>query len=176
MKIEPAELPDINLCYQMNKSYATEYVWQMQTREQEHSLEIRFDTVRLPRPMRVEYPRNPDELLEHWQADNCFLVIRDPEENVAGFVDAQPQPWLNELWIANLVVDHRYRRQGMAARLLKAAGRWAAAQNLKRITLEMQSKNYPAICFAKKNGFKYCGYNERYYANGDIALFFTRSV
>jgi hypothetical protein len=36
----------------------------------------------------------------------------------------------------------------------------------------MQSKNYPAIAFCKKQGMAYCGYSDRYYANQDIALFF----
>jgi ribosomal protein S18 acetylase RimI-like enzyme len=43
------------------------------------------------------------------------------------------------------------------------------------MTLEIQTKNHPAISFAQKHGFQFCGYNERYYPNGDIALFFSRS-
>ena len=36
----------------------------------------------------------------------------------------------------------------------------------------MQSKNFPAICFAQKHGLNFCGYNDRYYHNQDLALFF----
>jgi RimJ/RimL family protein N-acetyltransferase len=52
------------------------------------------------------------------------------------------------------------------------------AENLgsRRIVLEMQPKNYAAIHLAQKLGFDLCGYNDRYYANHDIALFFAKGV
>jgi RimJ/RimL family protein N-acetyltransferase len=40
----------------------------------------------------------------------------------------------------------------------------------------MQSKNYPAIALARKLGFSYSGYSDRYYADQDIALFFYLGV
>jgi hypothetical protein len=40
----------------------------------------------------------------------------------------------------------------------------------------VQSKKYPAICFLEKNGFDFCGYNERFYRNQDIALYFGRGL
>jgi hypothetical protein len=40
----------------------------------------------------------------------------------------------------------------------------------------MQPKNYPAICLAQKLGFDLCGYNDRYFANQDIALFFAKNL
>jgi ribosomal protein S18 acetylase RimI-like enzyme len=75
-----------------------------------------------------------------------------------------------------LVIDGAYRRQGFGSRLIKAARRWALEQNLLQLMLEIQTKNHPAISFAQKHGFQFCGYNERYYPNGDIALFFSLSV
>lgn len=174
MQVRPAELADLNICYHIDASYTTEYVWQMQLQEDEHALDVRFDTVRLPRSMRVAYPRQPDELLEHWQQDNCFLVAYNNRDDLTGFVDGQPVQ--NQLWLFNLVVAIPYRRTGVGASLLKAAMRWAVARNLSQLTLEIQTKNYPAISFAHKHGFRFCGFNERYYPNGDIALFFSRSL
>lgn len=176
MRIYPAELVDLNLCCQLSMSYTTDYVWQMQTRENGRTIDVRFDTVRLPRPMRVDYPRSPDELALHWQQDGCFLVARQGDDEVIGFLDAWPQPWQNLLWISNLVIDQNYRRQGFGSRLLKSARRWARERELAQLMLEVQTKNHPAISFAQKHGFQFCGYNERYYPNGDIALFFSLSV
>jgi ribosomal protein S18 acetylase RimI-like enzyme len=176
MHINAAELADINQCYHLNLDYTTEYVWQMHSRENGRAIEVRFDPVRLPRSMRVAYPRSPDELLEHWQQEGCFLVIRNLADELAGFIDGWPQPWQNLLWISNLAVDQAYRRQGFGSRLLKAATRWAQAQQLHQLMLEVQTKNHPAISFAYKHGFQFCGYNERYYPSGDIALFFSLSV
>ena len=158
-------------------TYTTDYVWQMQTRENDRTVAVRFDTIRLPRPMRVEYPRSPDELVDHWQQDDgCFLVVRNIQDEVIGFLDAQPHPWQKLLWISNLVIDQPYRQQGFGSRLIKVASRWALKRDLARLMVEVQTKNHPAISFAQKHGFQFCGYNERYYPNGDIALFFSLSL
>jgi ribosomal protein S18 acetylase RimI-like enzyme len=170
------EFIELSHCYNLNAAYATTYVWQMQSSEHERRTEIRFDSVRLPRPMQVAYPRSADELLEHWQQEACFLVISNPAEQIVGFVDAQPRIWQNLLWISNLVIDKASRRQGYGTRLLQAVEVWARQEKIDRLMLEMQTKNYPAIAFAQKHGFKFCGYNDRYYPNGDIALFFEKSI
>lgn len=176
MQVYPAELADLNLCYQISGSYTTDYVWQMQTQDAKRRTDIRFDVIRLPRSMQVEYPRSADELLEHWEQDGCFLVIRDLRDEVVGFLDAVPKPWQNLLWISNLVIQKDYRRQGFGTILFEAAKRWSLQHRLNNVMIETQTKNYPAISFAQQLGFRYCGYNERYYSNGDIALFFFQSL
>jgi ribosomal protein S18 acetylase RimI-like enzyme len=176
MRPRPAKLVDVNFCCQLSPAYTTAYVWQMRTRETERSTDIHFDLIRLPRPMRVEYPRLPDELIEHWEQKGCFLVMQNEANEVLGFVDGLAQPWQNTLWIFNLVIAPSYRQQGAGSQLLQAAQSWAASQGLGQLTLELQTKNHPAISFAQKHGFQFCGYNEQYYPNGDITLFFSRSV
>ncbi len=176
MQIFPAELADLNQCTLINGNYTTDYVWQMQTQSAGTKIDIRFDRVRLPRPMQVTYPRHADELREHWEQENCFLVARNLQDQVVGFIDAQPQPWQNLLWVQNLVVEKQYRRQGYATALIKAAWRWAQKANLPQLMVEMQTKNYPAIALAQKLGFQFCGYNEHYYPNGDITLYFYLMV
>jgi hypothetical protein len=42
--------------------------------------------------------------------------------------------------------------------------------------LEMQSKNYPAIQLAQKLGFDFCGYNDNYFDNQDIAILFSKPI
>jgi ribosomal protein S18 acetylase RimI-like enzyme len=176
MRVYPAELTDLNICCQINGAYTTDYVWQMQTTGVGRRIEIRFDTVRLPRPMQVAYPRSPDELLAHWQQDGCFLVAQNDEGEVVGFIEAQPQPEQNILWVRNLVVDRPFRRQGYGALLLKSAQEWAIQHRLNNMMLEIQTKNFPAVSFAQKLGFHFCGYNEHYYKNGDITLYFYQTI
>lgn len=176
MIVRLAELVDLNLCYALDGSYTTEYVWQMQAREGERSVEVRFDTVRLPRPMKVAYPRHPDELLSNWRQGECFLVAADASGQPIAFLDMTAQTWHDVGWIRNLVVDRNYRRQGIATALLNAARYWAHDNKLRRIMVESQTKNYPAIRFAQKHGFVFCGYNDRYYSNGDIAVFFSLTL
>jgi ribosomal protein S18 acetylase RimI-like enzyme len=176
VQIYPAELTDLNACYNMNAAYTTDYVWQLQAHDNEHKTDIQLSTIRLPRSMKVEYPRSPDELFEHWDQDGCFLIARNSQNEVIGFLDAWPQSCQKLLWVFNLVVEKNNRRRGVGSLLIQAARRWAMQEQLRKIMLEVQTKNYPAISFAQKLGFQYCGYNEHYYANGDIALFFYQNI
>jgi len=176
MKVFPAELADLNTCYQINASYTTDYVWQMQSRDNGRRTDIRFDTVRLPRSMQVEYPRSSDELFEHWQQEGCFLVARNDNDEVIGFIDALPHPWQKLLWAYNLVVTKSYRQQGCGTLLIKSAIQWAVQQDLHTVMFDVQTKNHPGISFAQKLGFQFCGYHEHFYANRDIALFFYQAI
>jgi GNAT superfamily N-acetyltransferase len=176
MIVRMAELADLNLCCELDSSYVTDYVWQMHAHENERSIEVRFDTVRLPRPMKVEYPRHPDELLPNWRRGECFLAAADDSGQPIGFLDMTAQTWHGVGWIQNLIVHQRYRRQGVATALLRAARYWALDNELSKLMLEAQTKNYPAIRFAQKHRFVFCGYNDRYYSNGDIAVFFSLTL
>jgi RimJ/RimL family protein N-acetyltransferase len=64
----------------------------------------------------------------------------------------------------------------VATALVGAARYWALDNELDKIMLETQTKNYPAIRFAQKHRFVFCGYNDRYYSNGDIAVFFSSTL
>ena len=172
MIVRPAQLGDLNPCYEMDKSYVTDHVWQMQSHGGARSIDVRFDVVRLPRPMKVAYPRDSDELLANWRQEQCFLISSDDTEQVLGFLDVTAQAWHGTAWIRNLVVDKDHRRQGVGTYLLRAARAWASDNGLKRMMAEAQTKNYPAIRCFQKHGFAYCGYNDRYYTNGDIVVFF----
>jgi len=173
MPIHTAELVDIELCSLLDMSYTTKYVWQVHAREHARSINLRFDSVRLPRAMQVDYPRDSAELTTHWQRQACFLVAYDEFGEVLGFVDGYPEPWQNQLLVLNFVIDRPHRQQGIGTKLLKATKEWAIYHGLHRFTVEMQTKNHPAISFFQKHGLEFCGYNEKYYANGDIALFFS---
>ena len=54
--------------------------------------------------------------------------------------------------------------------------RWSdliVRQGMAEMMVTVQSKNWPAISFLQRNGFRFCGYNERFYRNQDIALYFV---
>jgi ribosomal protein S18 acetylase RimI-like enzyme len=64
----------------------------------------------------------------------------------------------------------------VASALLAEAQDWAAERSHRRLILEMQSKNYPGIRLAQKFGYEFCGYNDHYYLNQDVALFFAKII
>ncbi len=57
-----------------------------------------------------------------------------------------------------------------------AAAEWAAAGGARALVMEMQPKNDPAIQFALKLGFEFCGYSDVHYANHEIGLFWRRAL
>jgi ribosomal protein S18 acetylase RimI-like enzyme len=177
INVRQADLADLNACCRLDPSYVTEYVWQMETRHGEGTVAVTFRTVRLPRPMKVGYPRDTTEMLESWRRGDPFFVAVDEEKGlVRGYLELTVQPWHDMGWISNLVVDKSWRRRGIGTLLLRAARKWAGQRELTGLTLEMQTKNYPAISFARKHNFSLCGYNDRYYSNYDIALFFVQNL
>jgi GNAT superfamily N-acetyltransferase len=81
--------------------------------------------------------------------------------------------WHKTGWVADLVTTREYRRKGIATRLLQAGAQWARKAGLCRLIVETQTKNHPAMRFLERRGFSFCGYNDRHYANQDIAVFFS---
>jgi len=175
MIIRPAELTDLKACLEIAHSYVTDHVWQMEESEGKGQVTVIFRTARLPRSMRVSYPKDYDNLLASWRRGECFLVAEE-DGVVRGYLDMSVQSWHLTAWVDNLAVAQDHRRQGIGTTLLKKAAEWARQRGLGRLMLEIQTKNYPAICFCQKNGLAFCGFNDRYYTNQDIALFFARSI
>ncbi|HIC89075.1 MAG TPA: GNAT family N-acetyltransferase [Anaerolineae bacterium] len=175
MRIRPADLPDLSACLQLDTSFETDHVWQIEQREEDGVISLHIRPVRLPRTMRARYPNPGEGLLARWQRGDCVLVA-DLEGELLGYVEMSPNPDQLLGWVHHLTVAKAYRRHGIGTALLEAATQWAQTRNLTRLVVPVQSKNYPAIRFCLKNGFTFCGLNDRYYRNGDIALLFARSI
>jgi RimJ/RimL family protein N-acetyltransferase len=79
-------------------------------------------------------------------------------------------------WVTDVVVAPTQRRKGAASALLTALQTWAVERGVRRLILEMQSKNQAYIRLAQKFGYEFCGYNDQYYPTQDVALFFGRAI
>ena len=123
----------------------------------------------------LEYPRDPRLLADEW--DKCSgLLVAAIGQDVVGYIRLELERAPLTGWATDLVVTCRLRRQGIGTALVLAAQEWFKEHGSYRMVLEMQPKNYPAICLAQKLGFDFCGYNDRYYINHDIAIFFSKTV
>ena len=76
--------------------------------------------------------------------------------------------------IKDLAVEQSIRRQGIGTALVLAAQNWSIQRANRRLMLEIPPKSYPAIKLAFKLGFDFSGYNDSYYPNKGIALFFSK--
>jgi len=176
MIIRQGDLKDLNACVLIDNSYVTDYVWQVQSEERPYEeTVITFRTVKLPRSVRARSARDTDYLVHDWERGECFLVA-DEEGEVRGYLNMTVQAWHRTGWINHVAVSKKHRRQGTGTALVRAAFRWAREQGLRAIMVEAQTKNHPAISFFRKHGFVFCGFNDHYYLNRDIAVFFVRAV
>jgi ribosomal protein S18 acetylase RimI-like enzyme len=162
---------DIRDLASLDHDYSTDHVWQMAFQRQAEEVSVVFREVRLPRPMRVAYPRDPSVLVDDWTKKAALLMAEREKERLA-YVALVDGPAAGSGWITDLVVGGRHRRQGIGLALLGRGCGWCKEHGLKQVFLEMQSKNYPAIRLAQKMGFSFAGYSDRYYRDQDIALFF----
>jgi ribosomal protein S18 acetylase RimI-like enzyme len=135
----------------------------------------RFRTVRLPRTMRVPYPSWGEALLAHQERGDLILVAVDNAE-VRGYIDQETQPDQELAWLQHLIVAPAYRRTGIGTALLARGLQHARQLGLSHAMTVVQSKNHPAIKFLERSGFAFCGYNERFYRNLDIGLYFARGL
>ena len=173
IEIRPANEEEIPGLVEIDHSYRSQYVWQIDRSQDEGQIIVNFREIRLPRPVTVEYPRSPRHLLRDW-ANRSALLVGVLEGSVAGYISIYEGISPTTAWVTDLVVTPPARRKGIASALVLAAEDWAKKRNNRRMILEMQSKNTPAIRLALKIGFEFCGYNDHYYSNQDIALFFAQ--
>lgn len=175
IQIRPAISSDIPVLMAIDHTYSSEYVWQMEIEQEEKRIAVNFREIHLPRSVRVEYPRPVHTLADDWTRRSGLLVAV-LESEVVGYISLMLDIAPITTWVSDLAVVRRVRRQGIGSALVLAAQEWGEQHGTRRIVLEMQPKNYPAIKMTEKLGFTFCGYNDRYYANHDIALFFAKSL
>ena len=173
--VRSATAADLSTCLSFDPSFETEYVWQMDGRLQEGQISTSFRTVRLPRPMRVAYPRDVKQLNAGWLACDAMLVA-DDNRMLVGYAALAKRGAQAAAWVQDLIVTKAARRSGVGSALLAGVGRWAREEKLAWIMIEVQTKNYPAIQFCHKHGFTFCGYHDHFFANQDIAVFFVKAV
>ncbi len=171
VEIRPAIAQDIPILRAIDHSCQTDYVWQMDIHHEDGQAGAIFREIRIPRTVTVSYPRSVDSLFETWNRRSGLLTATI-EEEVIGYIRMNDTVLPHTAWLSDMVVSPRYRRQGVGMSLVLAAQSWAVDRKDKRALLEMSSKNYPAISMAKKLGYDFCGYNDKYYETQDIALFF----
>ncbi|MBS1249880.1 MAG: dTDP-fucosamine acetyltransferase [Chloroflexi bacterium] len=172
IEIRPAFSTDIPKLIELDHNYHTDHVWQMALKNSDNQKQIAFREARLPRTIRVTYPYQPEKLADTW-TQRDMLLVAEGVMRLVGYIGLKKGITPQGAWITDLVVDKNLRQKGIGRALMFAAQEWCEQNGLVHLTIEMQSKNYPAIQFAYNLGFEFCGYNDQYYQNQDIALFFS---
>lgn len=174
-QVRAAIQEDLPACMSLDHTSVSEYVWQVEALEELGQLSYSFRTVRLPREMSVIPSQETEVLLVAWQQREYFLVAESAGA-ICGYLHMRLDVAYGIGWVRGLVVDRCKRRRRVGSALLMQARKQVQVSGLQRIMVETQTKNYPAIAFCQRHGLVFCGFNDRYYPNQDIALFFTQGV
>ena len=164
---------DIENLSLIEHGYHSAYVWQMGSDLNDETLKTDFSRRRLPRQVYVPYPRGRDQIFGDLSQAEAFLTAVLDGQPV-GYVKVQTELPTRIARISDLAVSAPFRRQGIASGLLLATLDLFSHRKFSAMILEIQSKNDPAIAMAGKLGFKFCGFRDHYFPNGDLALFFGR--
>jgi ribosomal protein S18 acetylase RimI-like enzyme len=175
IEIRPVTEADLPELIALDHNYTSDFAWQMEIKAEDNQVNVQFREVRLPRSVRVEYPRSPADLADDW-AQRSGVLVALMNGTPVGYTSLMLNVAPLTTWMTDLTVKRRLRRQGIGSSLVLAAQEWGLEHETRRLVIEMQTKNYPAIQMVKKLGFDFCGYNDRFYANHDIGLFFANSL
>lgn len=168
---------DIPKCVALDSTYQTEHVWQLNVREETNEIHISLRKQRLPRPLTTNHPLQARRLEIALTQKYCFIVLVESVSNtLLGYICMRTDTTHDVAYIQDIVIDEPYRRQGLGSRLINVAHLWANEKNLNHIIFEIPTTNNPCIEFAASHGFVYCGFNDQYLPDQEIALFYSLSL
>jgi ribosomal protein S18 acetylase RimI-like enzyme len=173
IEIRPVLPADLSVLAALDHSCEAEYVWQMERQFEEGQMSFSFRQVRLPRKVMVDYPR-PVELLQQERFERLAVLVAVMGGRPVGYVRLKDDVLPGAAWLSDLVVDTLARRKGIGTALVLAGQQWAVQHRLRRMILEMSSKNHPATSLAARLGYEFCGYHDHYYTSQHIAIFFAQ--
>jgi ribosomal protein S18 acetylase RimI-like enzyme len=132
---------------------------------------------------------------QHWKMNLDYLEELKNPEAVLLVAEGRPTPpnarqrvlgaalmwvktWNKTGYLVELAVDKSHQRKGIATKLVQSLAGRARKAGLRAIIVETQPSVREGMDFYLHNGFRLCGYNDRYYTNNpttskEIALFFS---
>lgn len=175
IEIGAATLEEYPQIAAMDLSFESDYVWKTQMLEGLDSFESSFQRIRLPKTIRVSFQAYSPANLETLIRQREILSVRY-EDHVIGYVRLEQDETVNRLILKTGGVMPEYRNKGIGSVLMDRVTEIARHNNIRSIVCMVQAKNDPAIHFLLARGFIFCGYQEFFFRNMEIGLFFSKNV
>jgi ribosomal protein S18 acetylase RimI-like enzyme len=176
VEIRPTLNLDLGHLMAIQPDYLSSRVWQLDRMPADGGMGGVFREVRLPRESRIEYPRTAAQIFAAVEQTYEVFLTALLDGIPVGYIRLSDQVAPSTAWVKDWAVRGDLRKRGIGAALLLAGLDWSAEGGFRRIMVEVQSKNYPAISLVRKLGFEFSGFSDQYYSNQDIALFFGRQL
>jgi GNAT superfamily N-acetyltransferase len=175
MLVRIARDDDWEPCLGIDLAYETDTAWQMDERQESGEWHVSFREIRLPRMLRIQPPTPDGSSLKTWKNRDQFWIAVE-HRNIIGYIGLDIDQARHQARITDLVVAPEERRQGMATAMLQRATEWSLRQRINQLVLVCPLKAYPAISFALKHRFIFCGFQDAYWPGQEVALFFGQRI
>ncbi len=124
--------------------------------------------------------KDKEEIRSRMDGGALQLVV-EQDGRLIGFLDVEIESWRTVAKVWNLLVDEKYRRQGIGMELVSRAIEFGRENDCRAIAVETQTTNWPALNFYLKMGFEICAVDDHFYTNHDperkeVALFLYREL
>ena len=186
VRVRVAIASDAAQCADVDTKYITKDVWQLDTRQEDREIRILLRQIELPKPVALTAPQSVPRVV---RPGVLWLVAEDIETvagdgahmpasvgQVTGYLVATRPHGGEIVYLTSLAVASTHRRQRLAVRLLEQARRWALQESATEILADVSARNTPALRCLQRVGFRFCGYNDRLYPDGEVALFLSLSL
>lgn len=175
IEIGAATIDEYPQIAQIDLSFDSEYVWKTQMLEELDSFESSFQRIRLPKKIHVSFQAYNPATLESLIMQREILSVRY-EDRVIGYLRLEQDETVNRLILKTGGIVPEYRGKGIGSVLLDRVAEIARHNNIRSLVCMVQAKNDPAVRFLMGRGFVFSGYQEFFFRNMEIGLFFSRNV
>ena len=107
------------------------------------------------------HPWSLDSIRVELDKEGSFFFVAEDNGSPVGYIGFNIV--LDEGYIANVAVRHKYRRQGIAKKLIQTVIDTAINNDLAFVTLEVRPSNRNAVSLYKKYGFEEVGRRKNFY-------------
>ena len=175
IEIGAASIDEYEQISLIDLSFESDYVWKTQMLEGFDSFESSFQRIRLPKVIRVPFQAYSTSNLRNQILQREILAVRY-EEKVIGYVRLEKDETVNRLIVKTGGVMPSYRCKGVGSALLDHISDIARDNRIRSLVCMVQAKNDPTIHFLLARGFQFCGYQEFFFRNMEIGLFFSKNI
>ena len=119
-------------------------------------------------PLEQPFVKQLEEELFDDYKDGSDYYVADWNGEEAGVLVVQQMGWNHTLLIHNLYMYESFKRLGIGSKLMEFVKDRAQVLDVRAITLETQTSNYPAVQFYLKSDFQLVGFNTISYSNEDV--------
>ena len=169
--IRPLVMVDQSLLERLiTAGYTSTEAYQVAREETPDRIRFELRLIQLDQPVVKRYPLDAQMIARYLAlvtAGHAFGAFVD--EACVGIALCEPHTWNVSLFIHEFRIAPGFQRMGIGRALMAAVEENARAEGMRRVVLETQTTNVPAIRFYRALGFTLDAVDISLYSNDDLA-------